>query len=51
MALIQPILIGTSCYSYPGAPPKGWDGAFYPDKKAKGFDELNTKENLKDGTS
>src|SRR3954470_6455363 len=40
MALRQPILIGTSGYSYPGPPPKGWYGAFYPDKKVKGFDEL-----------
>ena len=40
MALIQPILIGTSGYSYPGPPPKGWYGAFYPDKKSKGFDDL-----------
>src|SRR4029077_11777233 len=40
MALTQPILIGTSGYSYPGPPPKGWYGAFYPDKKAKAFDEL-----------
>ena len=35
------IKIGTSGYSYSGAPPKGWYGAFYPDKKRKGFDELN----------
>ena len=35
------IKIGTSGYAYPGAPPKGWYGAFYPDKKRKGFDELN----------
>jgi uncharacterized protein YecE (DUF72 family) len=35
------VLIGTSGYSYPGPPPKGWYSAFYPDKKAKGFDELN----------
>ena len=34
------IKIGTSGYSYPGAPPKGWYGAFYPEKKTKGFDEL-----------
>jgi len=27
-------------YSYPGAPPKRWYEAFYPEKKAKGFDEL-----------
>jgi len=38
--VIQPILIGTSGYSYPGPPPKGWYGAFYPEKKTKGFDEL-----------
>lgn len=36
----QPLLIGTSGYSYPGAPPKGWFGAFYPEVKRKGFDEL-----------
>jgi uncharacterized protein YecE (DUF72 family) len=36
----QPLLIGTSGYSYPGFPPKGWRGAFYPEKKVKGFDEL-----------
>ncbi|HEY7217851.1 MAG TPA: DUF72 domain-containing protein [Candidatus Binatia bacterium] len=34
------ILIGTSGYSYSGAPPKGWYGAFYPEKKSKSFDEL-----------
>jgi uncharacterized protein YecE (DUF72 family) len=34
------IKIGTSGYSYPGASPKGWYGAFYPDKKRKEFDEL-----------
>ena len=34
------IKIGTSGYSYAGPPPKGWFGAFYPEKKAKGFDEL-----------
>jgi hypothetical protein len=34
------IKIGTSGYSYPGVPPKGWRGAFYPEKKTKGFDEL-----------
>ena len=33
-------LIGTSGYSYPGPPPKGWFGAFYPAAKGKGFDEL-----------
>jgi len=34
------LLIGTSGYSYPGPPPKGWYGAFYPEKKTKSFDEL-----------
>ncbi len=34
------IKIGTSGYSYPGPPPKGWYGAFYSDQKPKGFDEL-----------
>ena len=34
------IKIGTSGYSYPGQPPKGWYGAFYPERKSKGFDEL-----------
>lgn len=32
--------IGTSGYSYPGAPPKGWYGVFYPETKRKRFDEL-----------
>ena len=32
--------IGTSGYSYPGSPPKGWFGVFYPEIKRKGFDEL-----------
>jgi uncharacterized protein YecE (DUF72 family) len=36
----MPILIGTSGYSYAGAPPKGWYGAFYPEKKSKSFDDL-----------
>jgi uncharacterized protein YecE (DUF72 family) len=36
----QPLFIGTSGYSYPGKPPKGWFGAFYPEVKGKGFDEL-----------
>ena len=34
------IKIGTSGYSYSGSTPKGWYGAFYPEKKNKGFDEL-----------
>ena len=34
------IKIGTSGYSYPGPPPKGWYGAFYPEEKTKGFDDL-----------
>jgi uncharacterized protein YecE (DUF72 family) len=43
MTMLDPakdIKIGTSGYSYPGVPPKGWRGAFYPEKKPKGFDEL-----------
>ncbi|HSE85472.1 MAG TPA: DUF72 domain-containing protein [Candidatus Binatia bacterium] len=36
----QSLLIGTAGYSYPGPPPKGWFGAFYPQVKGKGFDEL-----------
>jgi uncharacterized protein YecE (DUF72 family) len=36
----QSLLIGTAGYSYPGQPPKGWFGAFYPQVKSKGFDEL-----------
>src|SRR5918993_4726874 len=36
----QTLLIGTSGYSYPGRPPKGWIGAFYPEPKPKRFDEL-----------
>jgi uncharacterized protein YecE (DUF72 family) len=34
------IKIGTSGYSYAGKPPRGWYGAFYPEKKTRGFDEL-----------
>jgi uncharacterized protein YecE (DUF72 family) len=34
------VKIGTSGYSYAGPPPKGWFGAFYPERKPKGFDEL-----------
>lgn len=34
------IRIGTSGYSYPGASPKGWYGSFYPETRAKNFDEL-----------
>jgi uncharacterized protein YecE (DUF72 family) len=40
MILDRDLKIGTSGYSYPGPPAKGWYGAFYPDKKSKGFDEL-----------
>src|SRR5512144_944262 len=40
MASTETILIGTAGYSYPGPPPKGWYGAFYPYRKPKGFDEL-----------
>jgi uncharacterized protein YecE (DUF72 family) len=34
------IKVGTSGYSYPGPPPKGWYGALYPELKSKEFDEL-----------
>ncbi len=36
----QKLRIGTSGYSYPGPPPKGWFGVFYPETKRKRFDEL-----------
>lgn len=38
--LTQRLRIGTSGYSYPGSPPKGWYGVFYPESKGKRFDEL-----------
>jgi uncharacterized protein YecE (DUF72 family) len=34
------IHIGTAGYSYPGPPPKGWHGAFYPQARGKRIDEL-----------
>ena len=34
------IRIGASGYSYPGPPPKGWNGIFYPARRTRGFDEL-----------
>ena len=34
------IRIGTAGYSYPGLPPKGCHGAFYPQSKGKRIDEL-----------
>jgi uncharacterized protein YecE (DUF72 family) len=37
---IKDIRIGTCGYSYPGPPPKGWQGVFYPSEKRRGFDEL-----------
>src|ERR671924_609143 len=36
----QQIRIGTSGYSYPGPPPKGWSGVFYPQNRGKRFDPL-----------
>jgi uncharacterized protein YecE (DUF72 family) len=36
----KPVLIGASGYSYPGPPPRGWSGAFYPEGKPRDFDEL-----------
>ena len=38
---VRDIRIGTCGYSYPGPPPKGWDGVFYPAEKRRGFDELS----------
>ena len=32
--------IGTCGYSYPGAPPNGWSGGFYPKVGGKHVDEL-----------
>lgn len=40
MRSAQDVKIGTAGYSYPGPPPKGWYGAFYPEKKTKDLDEL-----------
>jgi uncharacterized protein YecE (DUF72 family) len=34
------IFIGTCGYSYPGAPPNGWSGVFYPKDGRKRVDEL-----------
>jgi len=34
------IRIGTAGYSYPGPPPQGWHGVFYPKINRRGFDEL-----------
>lgn len=32
--------VGTCGYSYPGAPPKGWSGVFYPKSRGRRLDEL-----------
>jgi uncharacterized protein YecE (DUF72 family) len=42
LSLMTPdsVAIGTSGYSYPGPPPKGWRGAFYPEVKGTKLDEL-----------
>ena len=32
--------VGTCGYSYPGAPPRGWSGVFYPENRGKRVDEL-----------
>jgi uncharacterized protein YecE (DUF72 family) len=34
------IYIGTCGYSYPGAPPNGWGGVFYPGRGKRRIDEL-----------
>lgn len=40
MVAQEQIRIGTSGYSYPGPPPKGWSGVFYPQIRGKRFDPL-----------
>lgn len=40
MLVKDQIRIGSSGYSYPGPPPKGWFGAFYPEISAKRIDQL-----------
>ena len=40
MVAQQQIRIGTSGYSYPGPPPKGWSGVFYPHTRGRRFDPL-----------
>ena len=37
---LSPFRIGTCGYSYPGAPPEGWYGVFYPKSRGGRLDEL-----------
>ena len=39
-ANLSPFRIGTCGYSYPGAPPGGWSGVFYPKTRGRRVDEL-----------
>ena len=39
-ANLSPFRIGTCGYSYPGAPPEGWSGVFYPKSRGRRLDEL-----------
>jgi uncharacterized protein YecE (DUF72 family) len=39
-AKLSPFRIGTCGYSYPGAPPEGWSGVFYPKGRGRRLDEL-----------
>ena len=40
MSVSENFKIGTSGYSYPGDPPKGWYGVFYPETRSKNLNEL-----------
>ena len=44
--LNREVRIGTSGYSYPGPPPKGWSGVFYPATKGRKFDQLEFYSSL-----
>jgi uncharacterized protein YecE (DUF72 family) len=46
MDLNRQVRIGTSGYSYPGPPPKGWSRVFYPENRRKRFDELEYYSSL-----
>ena len=39
-AKMSPFRIGTCGYSYPGTPPEGWSGVFYPKSRGTRVDEL-----------
>ncbi|MDZ4345389.1 MAG: DUF72 domain-containing protein [Candidatus Binatia bacterium] len=39
-AKLSPFRIGTCGYSYPGTPPEGWSGVFYPKSRGRRSDKL-----------